>query len=112
MPAENVQGEQQMKLDLFANEKLKAALKARGVVAGLLPKKKMSLSSLKVRRTVRSINGPLDGSSNIDVNVSVGTIFSIYHRISEPAHQSLKPISCSRATSRLPQVTWCTVPQP
>ena len=32
---ENVQGEQQMKLDLFANEKLKAALKARGIVAGI-----------------------------------------------------------------------------
>ena len=50
--AENVQGEVQQKLDLFANEKLKAALM-----------------------------DPLDGSSNIDVNVSVGTIFSIYRRV-------------------------------
>lgn len=33
--AENIQGEQQMKLDLYANEKLKAALKARGFVAGI-----------------------------------------------------------------------------
>lgn len=49
--AENVQGEVQQKLDLFANEKLKAALKARDIVAGLPLKKKMRLSSLKAVNT-------------------------------------------------------------
>lgn len=45
--AENVQGEVQQKLDLFANEKLKAALRARDIVAGSPLKKKMRLSSSK-----------------------------------------------------------------
>lgn len=44
----NIQGEDQMKLDLFANEKLKAALKARGEVAGIGQKKKMTSLSLTV----------------------------------------------------------------
>ncbi len=48
--AENVQGEVQQKLDLFANE-LKAALKARDIVAALPLKKKMRLSSLKAVNT-------------------------------------------------------------
>jgi fructose-1,6-bisphosphatase I len=45
--AENVQGEVQQKLDLFANEKLKAALRARDIVAGSPLKKKMRSLSLK-----------------------------------------------------------------
>jgi fructose-1,6-bisphosphatase I len=49
--AENVQGEVQQKLDLFANEKLKAALRARDIVPGLPPKKKMRSSSLKAVNT-------------------------------------------------------------
>lgn len=83
--AENVQGEVQMKLDLYANEKLKAALKARGEVAGIASEEE---DNIVIFEGDRANNGkyvvlmdPLDGSSNIDVNVSVGTIFSIYRRI-------------------------------
>ena len=83
--AENVQGEVQMKLDLYANEKLKAALKARGEVAGIASEEE---DDIVIFEGDRANNGkyvvlmdPLDGSSNIDVNVSVGTIFSIYRRI-------------------------------
>lgn len=83
--AENVQGEVQMKLDLYANEKLKAALKARGEVAGIASEE---VDDIVIFEGDRANNGkyvvlmdPLDGSSNIDVNVSVGTIFSIYRRI-------------------------------
>lgn len=80
---ENVQGEQQMKLDLYANEKLKAALKARGIVAGIASEEEDEFVIFEGSENGRYVvlMDPLDGSSNIDVNVSVGTIFSIYHRV-------------------------------
>ncbi|MDE9436156.1 class 1 fructose-bisphosphatase [Xenorhabdus bovienii] len=81
----NVQGEVQMKLDLYANEKLKAALKARGEVAGIASEEEDEIVVFDGDRAENAkyvvLMDPLDGSSNIDVNVSVGTIFSIYHRI-------------------------------
>ncbi|MCP1438486.1 fructose-1,6-bisphosphatase I [Erwinia persicina] len=83
---ENVQGEQQMKLDLFANEKLKAALKARGIVAGIASEEEDEIVIFEGVENGKYVvlMDPLDGSSNIDVNVSVGTIFSIYRRITPP----------------------------
>ncbi|WP_439214079.1 class 1 fructose-bisphosphatase [Duffyella gerundensis] len=83
---ENVQGEQQMKLDLFANEKLKAALKARGIVAGIASEEEDEFVIFEGAENGKYVvlMDPLDGSSNIDVNVSVGTIFSIYRRITPP----------------------------
>lgn len=84
--AENIQGEQQMKLDLFANEKLKAALKARGIVAGIASEEEDEIVIFEGVENGKYVvlMDPLDGSSNIDVNVSVGTIFSIYRRITPP----------------------------
>ncbi|HGJ5892510.1 MULTISPECIES: class 1 fructose-bisphosphatase [Arsenophonus] len=83
--ASNVQGEVQMKLDLYANEKLKAALKARGEVAGIASEEEDEIVIFDGDRAENAkyvvLMDPLDGSSNIDVNVSVGTIFSIYRRI-------------------------------
>ncbi|MGO1237514.1 MAG: class 1 fructose-bisphosphatase, partial [Hafnia alvei] len=104
--AENVQGEVQMKLDLYANEKLKAALKARGEVAGIASEEE---DDIVIFEGDRANNGkyvvlmdPLDGSSNIDVNVSVGTIFSIYRRITpigQPVTEEdfLQPGNCQVA---------------
>lgn len=82
----NIQGEQQMKLDLFANEKLKAALKARGIVAGIASEEEDEIVIFEGVENGKYVvlMDPLDGSSNIDVNVSVGTIFSIYRRITPP----------------------------
>lgn len=81
----NIQGENQMKLDAFANESLKLALEARGVVAGIASEEEDNLVIFGNNKTNKGkyvvLMDPLDGSSNIDVNVSVGTIFSIYHRI-------------------------------
>ncbi|HVL01139.1 MAG TPA: class 1 fructose-bisphosphatase [Dongiaceae bacterium] len=84
--ASNVQGEQQQKLDVYANERFKNALAQRGVVCGIASEEEEQF--VKFEGT-RNRNGkyvvlidPLDGSSNIDVNVSVGTIFSVYHRVS------------------------------
>lgn len=82
---ENVQGEAQQKLDVFANDKFKAALEARGEVCGMASEEEDSYVVFEGERG-RNANyivliDPLDGSSNIDVNVSVGTIFSIYRRV-------------------------------
>ena len=83
----NIQGEKQMKLDVFANETLKNALEARGVVAGIASEEENNLVIFGKDRATEGkyvvLMDPLDGSSNIDVNVSVGTIFSIYHRITK-----------------------------
>lgn len=81
----NIQGEKQMKLDAFANDALKATLEARGVVAGIASEEEDNLVIFGKDKATKGkyvvLMDPLDGSSNIDVNVSVGTIFSIYHRI-------------------------------
>jgi D-fructose 1,6-bisphosphatase (EC 3.1.3.11) len=83
---ENVQGEQQQKLDVYANEKFKAALAARGLVCGLASEEEESFVEFNQPQNVGSkyvvLIDPVDGSSNIDVNVAVGTIFSIYRRVS------------------------------
>ena len=83
---ENVQGEQQQKLDVYANEWFKSALAQRGVVCGIASEEE---EEFVIFEETKNLDGkyvvlmdPLDGSSNIDVNVSVGTIFSVYHRVS------------------------------
>ncbi|ENY71720.1 fructose-1,6-bisphosphatase [Aeromonas diversa CDC 2478-85] len=84
--AENVQGEVQQKLDVYANERFKAALEARGEVCGMASEEEEDFvafdSALAKNSKYVVLIDPLDGSSNIDVNVSVGTIFSIYRRVS------------------------------
>ncbi len=84
--AENVQGEQQQKLDVYANERFKTALAQRGVVCGIASEEEEQFVKFEETKNKEGkyvvLIDPLDGSSNIDVNVSVGTIFSIYKRIS------------------------------
>lgn len=83
---ENIQGEQQQKLDVYANEKFKAALEARDQVCGIASEEEDEAVCFdkELNRNAKYVvlMDPLDGSSNIDVNVSVGTIFSIYRRVS------------------------------
>ena len=84
--AQNVQGEDQQKLDVYANEVFIRTLVNREIVCGIASEENDDFI------TVEGIHGghnnkyvvmmdPLDGSSNIDVNVSVGTIFSVYRRV-------------------------------
>ncbi|SUT99307.1 fructose-1,6-bisphosphatase [Actinobacillus lignieresii] len=84
--SENIQGEAQMKLDVFANETMKKALLAREEVAGFASEEDDNFVAFENDRAKNAkyilMTDPLDGSSNIDVNVSVGTIFSIYKRVS------------------------------
>lgn len=80
----NVQGEGQKKLDVYANDQFISALSSGGeccVVATEEHEECIRIEShvSKNAKYVVAID-PLDGSSNIDVNVSVGTIFSIYRR--------------------------------
>ncbi len=83
---DNIQGEVQQKLDLYANDKFKSALEARGLVCGVASEEEDEAvafnKNLNKDAKYVVLMDPLDGSSNIDVNVSVGTIFSIYRRIS------------------------------
>ena len=81
---DNIQGESQKKLDVFANEQFLAALASGGECAGVASEEN---DDIILFDNNSAVNGkyvvcmdPLDGSSNIDVNVSVGTIFSIYRR--------------------------------
>jgi len=80
----NIQGESQKKLDVFANEQFISALKSGGeccIVASEENDEYVYIDG-EVSKNAKYIVAidPLDGSSNIDVNVAVGTIFSIYRR--------------------------------
>lgn len=81
--SENVQGEEQQNLDVAANIRFTRALKKGGEVAAIISEEDEDIIDLNNPRSKYIIAiDPLDGSSNIDVNVSIGTIFSIYRRIS------------------------------
>ncbi|HPH01005.1 MAG: class 1 fructose-bisphosphatase [Bacteroidales bacterium] len=82
----NVQGEEQKKLDLFANWQFIQALRNSRECCGIVSEEDQEIITWDDEFS-RDGNyllcmDPLDGSSNIDVNVSIGTIFSIYRRIS------------------------------
>lgn len=83
----NIQGETVQKLDVFANEILKQNLMASGECCGIASEEEDSFVTFEAhQRRAKAryvvLFDPLDGSSNIDVNVSIGTIFSVYQRIS------------------------------
>ncbi len=82
----NIQGEDQQKLDVLANEKFIQTLKNREIVCGIASEEEddfISINSQDERHQNKYVVliDPLDGSSNNDVNVSVGTIFSVYRRM-------------------------------
>jgi fructose-1,6-bisphosphatase I len=78
----NVQGEDQQKLDVVANIRFIRALKNGGDVCAILSEEdeEMIHTGNDGGKYVIAMD-PLDGSSNIDVNVSIGTVFSIYRRV-------------------------------
>ncbi|WP_323758451.1 class 1 fructose-bisphosphatase [Roseivirga sp.] len=81
--ADNVQGEAQQNLDVAANIRFTRALQKGGEVAAIISEENEDIIDLNTPNAKYIIAmDPLDGSSNIDVNVSVGTIFSIYRRVS------------------------------
>jgi fructose-1,6-bisphosphatase I len=80
----NIQGETVKKLDVYANDQFIAALSAGGETCAIASEENEELVPIttKVSKNAKYVVcvDPLDGSSNIDVNVSIGTIFSIYRR--------------------------------
>lgn len=87
---ENIQGEQQQKLDVFANDTLTDVMKTLPTVAAVVSEEDDQPLIFTDRPNAKfiAIFDPLDGSSNIDVNVNVGTIVSI---------QGVKPGADARA---------------
>lgn len=83
---ENIQGEQQQKLDVYANEIFIQTLMNREIVCGIASEENDDYIEIRGKNATNEnkyvvLMDPLDGSSNIDVNVPVGTIFSIYRRV-------------------------------
>jgi fructose-1,6-bisphosphatase I len=81
----NVQGELQQKLDVFANETVRNAIQYTGRVCVMASEEDEEPIPVQVPEDRRAgkyvvLFDPLDGSTNIDVNVSIGTIFSIHRR--------------------------------
>ena len=86
---ENVQGEVQKKLDVISNDLLKQVLLANRSVAGIASEEEEDVVAGNEKGQYLVTFDPLDGSSNIDVNVTVGTIFSILAR----------PTDCTRVSA-------------
>ncbi|MDV3307921.1 MAG: class 1 fructose-bisphosphatase [Cyclobacteriaceae bacterium] len=76
----NTTGEQQQKLDVLANIRFTRALTKGGEACAIISEETESFTDLQNEGKYVIAIDPLDGSSNIDVNVSIGTIFSIYRR--------------------------------
>jgi fructose-1,6-bisphosphatase I len=92
----NIQGESQKKLDVYANEQFISALSVGGECALVASEENEEVVLLnkavsKNAKYVVAID-PLDGSSNIDVNVAVGTTFSIYRRKSKEGPATVEDI--------------------
>ncbi|KAA0912751.1 class 1 fructose-bisphosphatase [Psychrobacter sp. ANT_WB68] len=74
---QNVQGEEQKKLDVLANDLLLDALANNSHCAGVASEELDDATPANANGSLLVLFDPLDGSSNIDINMAVGTIFSI-----------------------------------
>ncbi|MEO6068459.1 MAG: class 1 fructose-bisphosphatase, partial [Gemmatimonadales bacterium] len=91
----NVQGEEQQKLDVFANETMKHALNHTGRVCVMASEEDEGPIAIPEPYTPGKyavLFDPLDGSSNIDVNAPVGTIFSVYRRVTTDGAGSMQDL--------------------
>lgn len=83
----NIQGEEQQKLDVVADQQFIKAFENGGEICGIASEENDDYVAFDSETAKNGkyvvLFDPLDGSSNIDVNVSIGTIFSIYRRVSE-----------------------------
>jgi fructose-1,6-bisphosphatase I len=93
LDSQNVQGEIQQKLDVFANEIIVKAMDHTGRLAAMASEEEPDIipipDQFKCGKYVLLFD-PLDGSSNIDVNVPVGTIFSVLKKITRGPHGNLE----------------------
>ena len=82
---ENSTGDAQQKLDVYADHVFERALRNSGVIAGWASEESEDFVTFEENKDAQYVIviDPLDGSSNIDVNVSIGTIFGVYRRVSK-----------------------------
>lgn len=78
----NVQGEEQKALDLYADDVVTSLLQRTGMVCAVVSEERADVTQLDPDGRYIVVHDPMDGSSNIDSNVSIGTIFGIYRRVS------------------------------
>ncbi len=91
----NIQGEQQKKLDVFANDTLVAIMTAAdrvGVLASEEDERVVPVGIEGQSAKYALVFDPLDGSSNTDVNVSIATIFGIYRRVTRGSSGTLEDV--------------------
>lgn len=93
----NTSGDQVKKLDILSNEIMMETLRGSKQVHIMASEELEETMKVNDRAHYDVFFDPLDGSSNIDVNVNIGTIFSIYKKTSQ---------SYSLVTNRLQQVMW------
>ncbi len=89
----NVQGEQVRKLDDFANKVLIYRMQRAGVLCAMASEENADIIEIPDRLPKGNyvlIFDPLDGSSNIDANVNIGTIFSIYRKVSDTPYVTME----------------------
>ncbi len=94
----NIQGEEVKKLDVYANELLTNMMKQGGHICAICSEEEENFIPIEDKYTENKYVtnkyichfDPLDGSSNIDVNVSIGTIFSVYKRVSDHGPGEMK----------------------
>jgi len=94
---ENVQGEAVKKLDVYANEILTHTMRIGGHACAVCSEEDENFIPMEDKFSHHGVTNkyivhfdPLDGSSNIDANISIGTIFSIYKRISKDGEATLE----------------------
>lgn len=82
----NETGDDQQKLDVYADNVFERALRNSEVIAGWASEESAEFVGFDGNEDARYVIviDPLDGSSNIDVNVAIGTIFGVYERVSKP----------------------------
>jgi len=87
--SKNEAGDVQQKLDVYADNVFERALRQSGVVAGWASEESTKIVGFEENLDAKYVVviDPLDGSSNIDVNVAIGTIFGVYERATEPGKQ-------------------------
>ncbi|MFA6980485.1 MAG: class 1 fructose-bisphosphatase [Ignavibacteriaceae bacterium] len=82
---ENVHGEKVKKLDIYANDMMIKAMDHGGHLCAMASEEEEDIIHIPTQHRIGKyiiLFDPLDGSSNIDANISIGTIFSIYKRLS------------------------------
>jgi fructose-1,6-bisphosphatase I len=92
----NVQGEAQKKMDVYANEQFIAALRSGGECCAIASEEDAEIITFENEKSqsgkyVVAID-PLDGSSNIESNVSIGTVFSVYKRLSKEGRGTVEDL--------------------